>query len=76
MSASFTLVVLPTEVVLAPENLQELGDEMYLVHTQSNVRNDAHWSFVAHKSLSQPEALRRAQEWQDSARHPDWPGFF
>ncbi|MCH6483663.1 hypothetical protein MMG85_08800 [Pseudoxanthomonas sp. LH2527] len=46
-----------------------------LVHEQQGPGSDVRWFFFAKADLSKPEAMTRAQQWYETSRHPDWPGF-
>lgn len=49
-------------------------DAYRLVHEQQERRSAVRWFFYARADLSKPEAMTRALQWYDSARHPNWPG--
>jgi hypothetical protein len=75
MSRSCSLLIEPEHVELMEGDVgPQVGDAFRLVHEQRHRDGDAVWYFYAAPSLSKPEALRRAQQWNDSYGHPDWPG--
>lgn len=46
-----------------------------LVHEEQGSGSNVRWFFFAKADLSRPEAMARAQQWYETSRHPDWPGF-
>jgi len=46
-----------------------------LVHEQEGPSGKVCWFFFEKADLSKPEAIERAQQWYETSKHPDWPGF-
>lgn len=75
MTAHYSLLISADRVELIEGDPGPLSNADYrLVHEQAHVTTGVRWYFHAVRSLSKPEALRRAQQWYDSSGHPDWPG--
>jgi len=75
MSGTYSLLISPEHAELVQGDVGAgLGQGFRLVHEQLQKTTGSRWYFYAERSLSKPEALRRAQQWYDSSGHPDWPG--
>lgn len=69
-----TLGVEPIDALLDPERDTRVN-AYRLVYEQQGRGSDVRWFFFAKADLSKPEAMARAQQWYETSRHPDWPGF-
>lgn len=75
MSGTYSLLISPDHVELIRGDAgEQAGADFRLVHEQAHPASGSRWYFHARRSLSKPEALRRAQQWYDSSGHPHWPG--
>lgn len=77
--SSISLVISPLGVESIDERLDPEQDSRVnayrLVHEQQGSGSDVRWFSFAKADLSKPEAMARAQQWYETSRHPDWPGF-